>query len=208
MLISLIINLAPCSANTPSGCRALWVGWMWIKYSLWNPRHLLGTDIAGPGTLVVLKGKPTTGFPNSWGWLLYNISTLSLLSMSQGLIFSVVPCPTALTRMAGLHRALLMWYVLTAGAQLELPVVAGIAKTSVSILYFLGKNVNTVYLGLKDIYHWVSRRSVKIFSSKKIKYSVFFMGTNTHVLPYFPSTAHVSLLIAVQASSLAVNARI
>lgn len=112
---------------------------MWIKYSLWNPKHLLGTDTAGPGTLVVLKGKLTISSPNSWGWLLYNISTLSLLSMSQGIIFSVVPCPTALTGMAGLHRALLMCRVFTAEKQLELPVVAGMAKPSRSILYFWGK---------------------------------------------------------------------
>lgn len=58
------------------------------------------------------------------------------------------------------------------------------------------------------MYHWVSRRSVKTFSSEKIKYSFVFKGTNALILPYFPSRAHVSLLIAVQASSLAVNARI
>lgn len=59
--------------------------------------------------------------------------------MSQRFIFPVAPCPTALTGMVGLHRALLIWHVFTVGAQLELPVVTGMAKTSMSILYFLGK---------------------------------------------------------------------
>lgn len=67
--------------------------------------------------------------------------------------------------------------------------------------------MNKVYLGLRDRYHWVSRGSVKTFFSEKTEYSVFFMGTNALVVPYFPSTAHVSLLIAAQASSLAVNDR-
>lgn len=67
--------------------------------------------------------------------------------MSQGPIFSVVTCPTALTGMAGLQGALLMGHTFAVRAQLRAARpgngTGGTAETSVSNLRFLGKKMQT-----------------------------------------------------------------
>lgn len=59
--------------------------------------------------------------------------------MSQGPVFSVVPCPAALTGTAGLYGAVLMGLVFTVRAAGGGSRAARTAKTSASILCFLRK---------------------------------------------------------------------